>query len=154
DVLYLAGIFGDDDSVTWGPTLRIPEQFLTKELVTELMRSAQRRTGKQESSYSIQLLAADDTVLLTQPFQAIPDSGDLPKKQPDSFSVALPFAPGTTQIRLMKDKKELARINSAGSDAPLVRVLKPKGGEEVSDTLKISWEIEGRNTSLPPFLVQ
>ena len=155
DVLYLAGIFGEDGSVTWGPTLRIPEQFLTKELVTELMRSAQqRRTVQTKSTYSIQLLGADDAVLLTQPFQPIPDSGDLPKPQPESFSVALPFAPGTTQIRLMKDKEELARINSAGSNAPVVRILSPKGGEEVSDTLKISWKIEGGNTSLPPFLVQ
>jgi hypothetical protein len=155
DVLYLAGIFGEDGSVTWGPTLRIPEQFLTKELVNELMRSAQQRKAQQKSTYSVELLAADDTVLLTQPFQPIPDSGDLPKPQPESFSVALPFAPGTTQIRLVKDKKELARINSAGSNAAKVRVASPKGGEEISDTLKISWEIEGsKGASAPPFLVQ
>jgi hypothetical protein len=127
DLIYVSGVLPQGDTpFQWGPTFRLPDGFLAPKTRAIVLESA-KPTPNAGGRFTLELLAPDNSVLSSSPFEPIEPSGHVPGLAPQSFFMAIPFSPGATQLRVTADSKEIARVASPGPVGK-VTVLSPSSG--------------------------
>ena len=134
EVLLVVGITASDSptatltTVARLPAANMPAQKLDRLLAAN--RSAQAAAG----GYRLELVGSGGQVLLAQAFTPdVPSVGSIAL-----FGLAVPYAEGASQVRVMRDNVVLA-ARTVSVHAPAVSVTSPNGGEVAGDMLTIRW---------------
>jgi hypothetical protein len=123
--LFVAGDILPDGSVNFQPF--------------EEISSSQDKTNIPTGGvYHLNLLASVGKVVASYPFEPLLTHQD--PSQPNSFSLIVPFEAGVTKVQLYEGDKLLAE-RTASSNAPVVQMVSPAGGETWSGTQTISWHV-------------
>ena len=142
NLLYVSGIFPENsESIKWGPTFQVPEGFLSKESILELIQEDKPLNHDKFTAYSMELVSNDGTVLLSKPFEPISGDGDATTQQPKSFFQLVPFIEGTSEIRIVQGKKTVGVITDGNSKNDNFKISSPKV-EGTPGKLNISWTCE------------
>ena len=149
EVLAVTGLVTPtENTASLNATYRLTQGTVS---ANKLGRLAARIQTSAAASYTLRLVAANDTILAEQAFD-LPDSGD-PVGDARSFNMLIPYDLDTAAIVLVQDNTELAR-RTVSASPPTVEVTSPNGGENFTDTMTITWEASDPDDDTLLFTVQ
>jgi hypothetical protein len=151
NLLVLGGIRTSDDLATIRQAYRLPDGLLSPTKVASLLAEQAEITGPN-SPFRLELVAADGSVLASQPFDTPASSDEWPSDY-RMFALWVPYDPLTAEMRVMRDGAILGR-RTVSPNAPMLTILSPEPSDVIDTPLTVEWQASDPDGDALLFTVQ
>lgn len=151
EILVVSGIIKPSaNTATFDYGYRLSQDMISADRL-EALQSNQGATPSAAAIYTLDLVDAGDTVLLSLPFEPIIPTHVESVEQ--GFFLTVPFDPKTQRVRITHEGRVLGAL-AVSANAPEVKIIQPSSGETITDRLVIQWEATDKDSNPLLYTIQ